>query len=287
MTEATVESCMAVAADRLRAADIDQPRLEGRLLLAHALGLDPAAVIGHPEYMVPDRDSFLALVDRRAQGEPMAHLLGRREFWSLNFRVTPDTLDPRPDSETVVEAALAAVGDRRGDALNVLDLGTGTGCLLLAVLSELPQADGIGVELSQAAAAIAQENARRLGLADRCRFVVGDWASALNSRFHLILSNPPYIPNSEIAALQREVARFEPRLALEGGPDGLDSYRRLAVDLPRLLQPDGVAILEVGAGQWGPVADVMRDAGLVVGPPRADLAGVERCVISHCSEGVN
>jgi release factor glutamine methyltransferase len=287
MTGATIESCMAAAAGRLKAAGIDEPRREGRLLLAHVLGLDPAAVIGHPEYPVPDRDGFLALVERRARGEPMAHLLGRREFWSLDFRVTSDTLDPRPDSETVVEAALAAVADRRGNALGVLDLGTGTGCLLLAVLSELPRAEGTGVDLSQAAAAVAQENARRLDLADRCRFVVGDWAAALRGRFDLILSNPPYIPNGEIAALQREVARFEPRLALEGGLDGLDSYRRLAVDLPRLLQPGGVAILEVGAGQWSPVAGMMRDAGLVVGHPRADLAGIERCVICHCSEGVN
>jgi release factor glutamine methyltransferase len=283
----TVESCMAAAADRLKAAGIDQPRREGRLLLAYALGLDPATVIGHPEYPVSDRDGFLALVEQRARGVPMAHILGRREFWSLDFRVTPDTLDPRPDSETLVEAALAALAGRRGDALSVLDLGTGTGCLLLAVLSELPCADGTGVDLSQAAAAIARENARRLGLDARCRFVVGDWAAAIHSRFDLILSNPPYIPKGEIVALQREVARFEPRLALDGGPDGLDAYRRIGAELPRLLQPDGIAILEVGAGQWGPVAGMMRDAGLRVGAPRADLAGVERCVICYCSEGVN
>ena len=287
MTGATVETCMAAAADRLKAAGIEQPRREGRLLLAHALGLDPAAVIGHPEYPVPDHDFFLALVERRARGEPMAHLLGRREFWSLDFRVTPDTLDPRPDSETLVEAALAALADRRGAVLGVLDLGTGTGCLLLAVLSELPCAEGTGVDLSQAAAAVARDNARRLGLDGRCRFLVGDWAASLNGRFDLILSNPPYIPKDEIAALQREVAQFEPHLALDGGSDGLESYRCLAAELPRLLQPGGVAILEVGAGQWGPVSDMMREAGLVVGAPRADLAGVERCVICHCSEGVN
>lgn len=283
----TVETCMAAAADRLKAAGIDQPRREGRLLLAHALGLDPAAVMGHPEYPVPDRDGFLALVEQRARGVPMAHILGRREFWSLDFRVTPDTLDPRPDSETLVEAALAALARRRGDALSVLDLGTGTGCLLLAVLSELPHAEGTGVDLSQAAAAVARENARRLGLDARSRFVVGDWAAALQGRFDLILSNPPYIPKGEIVALQREVAQFEPRLALDGGPDGLNAYRRLATELRHLLQPDGVAVLEVGAGQWRPVAGMMQDAGLAVGAPRPDLAGVERCVICHCSEGVN
>ena len=155
MTPATVESCMAVAADRLKAAGVDQPRRESRLLLAHALGVDPATVIGHPEHPVPDCDRFLSLVDRRALGVPMAQILGRREFWSLDFLVTRDTLDPRPDSETAVEAALAAVADRRGAALTVLDLGTGTGCLLLAVLSELPHAVGVGVDLSPAAAEVA------------------------------------------------------------------------------------------------------------------------------------
>jgi release factor glutamine methyltransferase len=287
VTAPTIESCIAAAADRLKAAGIDQPRREGRLLLAHALGIDPAAVIGHPEYPVPDRDGFLALVERRAGGVPMAQILGRREFWSLDFRVTADTLDPRPDSETLVEAALAALADRRGDALSVLDLGTGTGCLLLAVLSELPRAEGIGVDLSQSAARVARENAQRLGLDARCRFLVGDWAAALDARFDLILSNPPYIPRGEISALQREVAQFEPLLALDGGLDGLDAYRCLADLLPRLLRPGGVAVLEVGAGQWAPVAAIVEGAGVAVAAAVHDLSGMARCVICHCSEGVN
>lgn len=288
MTAPTVEACIAAAADRLKAAGIDQPRREGRLLLAHALGIDPAAVIGHPEYPVPDRAGFLALVERRARGVPMAHILGRREFWSLDFRVTADTLDPRPDSETLVEAALDMLADRRGDALSVLDLGTGTGCLLLAVLSELPRAEGTGVDLSQAAAKVARENARRLGLDARCRFLVGDWASALDGRFDLILANPPYIPRGEITSLQREVAQFEPNLALDGGQDGLDAYRHLAGTLPGLLLPDeSIAVIEVGDGQWARAAGIFEGAGLAVAAPRYDLAGVARCVICHCSEGVN
>jgi release factor glutamine methyltransferase len=285
MIRSTVAACIALAADRLRAAGIEQPRRETRLLLAHALGVDQATIIGYPERPVADRDSFLDLVERRARGAPMAQILGRREFWSLNFRVTPDTLDPRPDSETVVEAALAALADRRGQAISVLDLGTGTGCLLLAVLSELPLAEGIGLDLSPAAAMVAQGNARGLGLGGRARFLVGDWSAALKGGFDLVLANPPYVPRAEIAQLQREVAQFEPRLALDGGEDGLDAYRRLSDDMSRLLRPGGTAVLEVGFGQWEAVAGLFRGAGLYVAGPGVDLGGVKRCVICHRSQG--
>ena len=283
MNEATVAACVAWASDRLKAAGIEQPRRETRLLLAHALGLEPAAITGYPERPVPDREGFLRLVERRARGVPMAQILGRREFWSLDFRVTPDTLDPRPDSEAVVEAALAVVADRRDEALSVIDLGTGTGCLLLAVLSELPAAEGLGVDLSPAAAIVAQDNAARLGLGRRARFLVGDWAAALSGGFDLVLANPPYVARDEIARLQREVAQFEPRLALDGGADGLDAYRRLSGDMRRLLRPSGTAVLEVGFGQWEAAAALFRHAGLRVAEPGRDLQGVARCVI--CSSG--
>jgi len=283
MNEATVAACVAWASDRLKAAGIEQPRRETRLLLAHALGLEPAAITGYPERPVPDREGFLRLVERRARGVPMAQILGRREFWSLDFRVTPDTLDPRPDSEAVVEAALAAVADRRDEALSVIDLGTGTGCLLLAVLSELPAAEGLGVDLSPAAAIVAQDNAARLGLGRRARFLVGDWAAALSGGFDLVLANPPYVARDEIARLQREVAQFEPRLALDGGADGLDAYRSLSGDIRRLLRPSGTAVLEVGFGQWEAAAALFRRAGLRVAEPGRDLQGVARCVI--CSSG--
>lgn len=281
MNRATVGSCIELAAARLRAAGIDQPRRETRLLLAHALGVDQAAILGHPERPVPDRDAFIGLVERRVRGVPMAQILGKREFWSLEFRVTPDTLDPRPDSETVVAAALAALADRRGADLSVLDLGTGTGCLLLAALSELPRAHGIGVDKSTAAVMVARGNAARLGLERRAAFVAGDWASALTGGFDLILANPPYVRRSEIAGLQKEVAEHEPRLALDGGEDGLDAYRRIAAEMPRLLRPGGAAVVEVGRGQWGAVAGLFRVADLPVAVPAADLAGVERCVICH------
>lgn len=216
----------------------------------------------------------------------MAQILGRREFWSLDFQVTPDTLDPRPDSETLVEAVLAAMAARRDEALDILDLGTGTGCLLLSVLSELRSAEGLAIDLSPAAIAVARENAERLGLADRARFAVCDWLSGLRGKFDIILANPPYIERNVIDNLQLEVAKFEPRLALDGGVDGLDAYRRLALDLRDFMAPKAVAAFEVGIGQWNSVAGLLRDAGLRVAPPVADLGGIDRCVICYCSEGI-
>jgi len=283
VTSGTVETCMAAASDRLRAAGVDEPRRETRLLLAHALGVDPATVIGYPERPVPDCGGFFELVERRAHGMPMAHILGRREFWSLEFQVTPDTLDPRPDSETIIESAVSALASRREDALSVLDLGTGTGCLLLATLSEFPRANGVGVDLSQAAARIARNNARRLKFDGRAHFIVGDWAAALDGRYDVILGNPPYIPSHEIPELQPEVVKYEPKLALDGGEDGLDAYRIIMMDLSRLLNADGIAIFEVGAGQWQTVAGFVREAGLAVDAPASDLSGIDRCVICHCS----
>jgi release factor glutamine methyltransferase len=283
MTRPTVARCIDAAAARLKAAGIGNPRYETRLLLAHAMGVDPASLIGYPERAVADTDAFFALVERRAHGAPMAHILGRREFWSLMFRVTPDTLDPRPDSETVVASALAAMADRRSEKISILDLGAGTGCLLLAVLSELPQAWGLSVDISPAAAAVARGNARDLGLASRAQFFVGDWSAALAGRFDLVLANPPYVRSGDIAGLQTEVARYEPRIALDGGEDGLDAYRRLAAEMPRLLLPGGTAVVEVGYGQWDAVAALFRAAGLGIAEPAADLSGVARCLICHGS----
>ena len=278
MTAATVASCLREAAARLKSSGIAQPQREARLLLAHASGADQATIIGYPERPVADRSGFLALIEERAQGRPMAQLLGRREFWSLVFDVTGDTLDPRPDSETLVEAALAAVPDRQAP-VSVLDLGTGTGCLLLSLLSELPHAWGLGVDRSAAAAAVAQRNALNLSLADRARIVVGDWAAALQGAFDLLVANPPYIPTGEISDLQVEVARYEPRLALDGGRDGLDSYRVLAPQVKRLLAPKGVALVEVGHDQWAAAAALFEAAGLAATDAAEDLSGVRRGVI--------
>jgi release factor glutamine methyltransferase len=203
--------------------------------------------------------------------EPLALILGSREFWSLDIAVSRDTLVPRPDSETLIEAALAAFADGRPPA-RVLDLGTGTGCLLLAALAEFPAAFGIGVDRSEAAAALAANNAARLNTADRAAFLCGDWADALSARFDLILCNPPYIPSADIAGLMPEVACHEPRSALDG------AYRSLLPDLHRLLSVQGVAVFELGVGQAETVAKMAQDAGFATSL-RQDLSGIARALV--------
>jgi release factor glutamine methyltransferase len=218
------------------------------------------------------------MLSRRLAREPLALILGQREFWSLNFAVSPDTLIPRPESETLIEAALEAFRGR--PPRSVLDLGTGTGCLLLAALSEFWSAFGVGVDRSAAATAVACRNAVALGLTDRACFVCGSWADALHSRFDLVLCNPPYIPTSDISGLMPEVAQYEPRAALDGGPDGLAAYRHLLPALPHLLEPDGVAVLELGAGQACAAGALAREADLVV-DFRNDLAGIARAMLAR------
>jgi release factor glutamine methyltransferase len=203
-------------------------------------------------------------------------VLGHREFWSLDFVVTEATLDPRPDSETVVEQVLAARRDR--PPTRILDLGIGTGCLLLSLLSEWPEAWGLGVDRSEAAAQVAQLNADRLGLGDRAAILVGDWADAVQGTFDVVVSNPPYIPEREIDGLAPEVARFEPRAALAGGPDGLDAYRMIARASSRLLVEGGLVALEVGAGQAADVARLLAAEGLSDVRAARDLGSVERVV---------
>lgn len=265
-----------LGAERLKDAGIDNPRLEARLLLAHALGVEQSDLAAMPEAdLAPD--AFLALVARRAAREPLAYILGRREFWSLNFEVSPATLIPRPDSETLIAAALSLRPERER-VRRVLDLGTGTGCLLLAALTEFPAASGIGLDLVPAAAALARRNAARLGLAARAAFLVGDWAAAVESRFDLVLSNPPYVKSADFPDLMADVADHEPASALDGGADGLEPYRRIFPELPRLLAPGGMAILEVGVGQAAALGVLAGTAGLTTSI-MADLAGIPRALI--------
>jgi release factor glutamine methyltransferase len=274
---------IAAAAARLAEAGIADARHEARLLVVEATGIAPTTLIAEPRRSVADEDAgrLATLVARRAAREPLSRVIGWREFWSLRFALTADTLDPRPDSETLVAAALEAVRNvgEEDCALAVLDLGTGSGCLLLALLSELPLASGLGIDISEGALAAAKANARSLGLVSRARFARGDWGLGLAERFDLILCNPPYIPAGEIADLEPEVARFEPPLALAGGPDGLAAYRRLAVELPILLAPGGRAFLEVGAGQADAVEAILTDGGLRLLGRRHDLANRPRCLI--------
>jgi release factor glutamine methyltransferase len=266
----TAQALAAVAA-RLAKAGIEEPRREARLILAAAQGVSAAGLLLLDEV---DETRFSPLVSRRAAREPLAYILGRKEFWGLEFTVSPATLIPRPDTETLVEATLAlGIAPAR-----VLDLGTGTGCLLLAVLSEFPAAFGVGVDIAPAAAALAAANAKNLGLAGRAAFCAGNWAAALEGTFDLVLSNPPYIPGGDIAGLMPEVAGFEPARALDGGADGLEAYRLIIAALPRLLAPGGAAVLELGVGQAADTAALAAQAGFST-TTRADLGGVPRALI--------
>ena len=277
---AALAAVLRQTAQRLRQAGVEAPAHEARLLAGAVLDADVAGLLAHPDRILgPDQLRRLdAATDRRAAREPLSHIFGHREFWRLGFRVDADVLDPRPDSETLVEAGLAALADRRRP-WRLLDLGTGSGCLLLALLSELPAATGIGIDLSPAAVRLAAANASRLGLAARAAFACGDWGAGLAGGFDLILSNPPYIPSAAIAGLAPEVALHEPRLALDGGPDGLACYRRLAPQLPRLMAAGGRILLELGDGQAEAVAAIMAEGGLAAESLRPDLGGRPRCLV--------
>ncbi len=274
----SVGALLAEGRQRLAAVGIEGAGLDARLLLAHASGETQVRLVGWPELPVAAEASarFRALIERRVRREPVAYLLGAREFWGLSFRVSPATLIPRPDSESVVEAALARVADR-GAPLSVIDVGTGTGCLLLALLAELPRATGIGVDLPSVID-LAAGNAQQLGLSARSRFVADGELDALPAA-DLLVANLPYIASAEIPGLAPEVALYEPRTALDGGADGLDAFRALAPRLPALLRAEAVACLEVGAGQ-APAVEALLAAvpGLSPAGCALDLAGIERVV---------
>lgn len=268
-------------AARFGAVGIESGRLDARLLIAAVLGIEPMRVTTYPEMPVSaDQAARLeAMARRREAREPISHILGQRGFWTLDLAVTADTLDPRPDTEALVEAVLETIRDRSAP-LRLLDFGTGTGCILLALLSELPRATGLGIDQSAAALEVARVNAAANALSDRAEFKLGDWGRGVDGRFDVILSNPPYIPDQDIAGLEPEVARYEPRFALAGGADGLDCYRALAPDIARLLAPGGLAGVEVGQGQAPDVVAIFEGAGMEIRGVRRDLAGIERCVLA-------
>jgi release factor glutamine methyltransferase len=274
---ATIGTLLADAAELLRVAGIDQPRLEARLLVAHAFGMEQAALLRERDRSA-DPAKLAPMLDRRLAREPLALIVGRQGFWTLDLAVSPATLIPRADTETLIEAALGLF-PRRGDVRLVLDLGTGTGALLLAALTEFPQAWGVGVDANPAAAMLAAANAESAGLTARAAFFCGDWASACRGTFDLILSNPPYIPSGDIAGLMPEVAMYEPVAALDGGVDGLHAYRRILSQIPSLLRPNGAAVLELGQGQEAEVARLARMVGLEVQPARDDLGGIARALV--------
>ncbi len=276
---ATTGDAIGAVAKRLAAAGIAESRREARLLVALALGLEPGVVLGYPERPIDAaaQARLAVLTARRAAREPYSRLVGRRQFWSLDFELSPDTLDPRPDSETLVEAALALLPDRAA-RLRILDFGTGSGCLLLALLSELPNALGIGIDILPGAAATARRNAAALGLAERALFAVGSWGETISCQLDVIVANPPYIASTEIETLAPEVVRYEPRCALDGGADGFAAYRQLAAATRRLLAPHGIALFEVGAGQHAAAATLLSESGLELQSVKCDLSGVIRCI---------
>lgn len=274
----TAAELLTAAAGRLVEAGIENQRREARLLLNLALGIDANARLPEREIAPADAALFETFVARRAGHEPYSRIAGTREFWSLDFALSPDTLDPRPDSETLIEAALERIADRAA-TLSVVDFGTGTGALLLALLSELPNATGIGVDISAGAVETARRNAAALGLSARARFVLGRWGEGLTTPADVIVTNPPYISAKDMSRLPPEVREFDPAAALDGGPDGLSAYRELALDLKRLLSESGIALCEIGAGQAPAVTAIMAASGLDLTGSRADLAGIERCLV--------
>jgi len=271
----------AVAA-RFRAGGIDSADLDARLLVGHALGLDHAGLVRDGERPLGGAEiaGIEALAARRLAGEPVARITGVKEFWGSPFQVTPAVLVPRPDTETVVETALARLdGDgTRSRRLHIADLGTGSGAILVALLHELPDAFGIGTDCDRAALAIARANAGRLGVAARAAFLACDFGAALAGGLDLVVANPPYISTDEIAALAAEVRDFDPRGALDGGPDGLAAYRAIAADAERLLAPGAHLVMEVGAGQADAVSALAAAAGLGSIAVTPDLAGIRRVV---------
>ena len=280
----TLAAAVAAATARLAEAGIEDPRRDARLLICRLLGAGPEILLGQPERPLSTEEAARveAAVARRVAREPVSRILGEREFWSLPFALNAATLDPRADSETLVEAVLAEVPDRAAP-LRVLDLGTGSGCLLLALLSELPQARGLGIDASAEAVALAGENARRLGLDGRAAFVRHSWGAGLaqlGDPWDVIVSNPPYIASGEIDALAPEVAAYDPRLALDGGADGLAAYRSLIPAAAAAISAGGLLALEIGEGQAPAVEEVLLASGFRPGRRASDLAGRVRCLLA-------
>jgi release factor glutamine methyltransferase len=277
----TVGAARRLAAQALRQAGIDTAELDARILTGHAVELDHAALIAHGDRTLEDTQSAALndMLQRRLRGEPVARIVGIKEFWGLPLRVTATTLVPRPDTETVVEAALGLVdaGGARARPLRIADLGTGTGALLLALLSELPNASGVATDIDLAALTTARDNARRLQFAGRAWFVACDFGTALQGGFDLVVSNPPYVASDEIDSLDREVLH-DPRRALDGGSDGLACYRAIATDARRLLAPGGHLVVELGIGQDRPVTGLFGAAGLEPLPAKPDLSGIARAL---------
>ena len=280
---ASIDAARRRLARRFRAHGLEAPALDARILVGHALGLDHTGLAAQANrVLTPEEAGAIAeLSARRLAREPVARIRGEKEFWGLPFKLNSETLLPRPETETVVEAALAALDrdNRKSHALRIVDLGTGSGALLLALLSGLPRAGGIGTDISVAALQCARDNAAALGLSARASFVACDYGAALGAPADLLVSNPPYVAHADIAGLQAEVRDFDPRRALDGGADGFDGYRTIASDARRLLAPGGILVVELGEGQLGAVTAIFAATGLESAAPRYDLSGIPRALV--------
>jgi release factor glutamine methyltransferase len=284
----TIEAARRDVAARLKSAGIDSVELDARLLLGAALGLDLTGMISAARRTLTttEADRLDELMRRRLTREPVARILGEKEFWSLPLKLSAETLVPRPDTETVVELALKLLSEmpHHGQAPRILDIGTGSGAILLALLTELSGAIGVGTDISLAALRSAHRNAVDLELASRAFFINCNYGAALSGPFDLVVSNPPYVPSQDIPRLDPEVRDHDPHRALDGGADGLDAYRALIPDAVRLLAPGGALVVEAGQGQMTGITGLMRAAELTTTPePRADLGGVLRAVAGRKS----
>ncbi len=278
--ENTIKNLLIESKLRLGDCGINTYSLDAELLLCEVLSCSREYFIGYSDRVLNMQEitKFNEFLERRIKREPISHILGRREFWGMNFKVTPDTLAPRPDSETLIESVLELFPDKNKQ-LQVLDLGTGTGCLLLSILQEFKNAEGVGIDASAGAISVAKENSVNLGLAKRANFILKSWHEGVAGQYDLIISNPPYIKDSDIDSLELEVADYEPHSALFGGDDGLACYRELAPVIKSLLKPDGFAVLEFGIGQHDLVREIMAKSHLDFVSYKKDLAGIIRCIV--------
>lgn len=276
----SIEVKQAELAAQLTLAGIDTARLDARLLMQYALDSDDTALMreARRELLQHELTRIEALAARRLQREPMAQIVGMRAFWKDEFCVSPDVLTPRPDSETLIEAMLEARADT-SKPYDILDLGIGSGCLMLSLLREYPQAAGVAIDRSEQALQVARHNAKRLKLASRLIFLCADWMQTLQTQYDMIITNPPYIDAAQMARLEPEVKQFEPEWALSGGGDGLCAYRQILMQAPACLRPDGVMVLELGEGQRTDVQAIAQEHGLEVVTVRKDLAGLERAMV--------
>ena len=280
MSHITVKEALAYGREALGRSHVPSIALDCRVLLEYVTGFSREAVAMYPERILSEEqwDRFQEMIARRSEREPVAQLLRRKEFWGLDFYVTRDTLCPRPDSETLIEAVLGVISDKSAN-IRILDLGTGSGCLLLSVLSEFPRATGIGVDISPEALEVARRNGQNLGFAARTEWMLCHWGEGVCGTFDIIISNPPYIEDADIATLEPEVSRYEPRLALSGGNDGLACYRNIAPVIARLLKKNGIAVLEFGQGQEDAVTHIMAAHHLKKISEAQDMGGITRCII--------